>query len=52
MTDKTNAQRQADHRARMALLGYSEVRGIYLPKALHLALRRLAERLLRRFLRG
>ncbi len=51
-TAQTTAQRQADHRARMALAGYREVRGIYLPPALHIPLRELAKRLLRRFERS
>lgn len=51
MIDRTNAERQAGHRARMALMGYQEVRGIYLPRELHQALRERAKRLLRSFLR-
>lgn len=51
MTAKPTAERQADHRARMALMGYSEVRGIYLPKSLHKLLRERARRLLAAFLR-
>jgi hypothetical protein len=52
MPPKSTAERQSDHRARMALLGYSEVRGIYLPLPLHKRLRRCAERLLAAFLRS
>lgn len=51
MTAKPTAERQADHRARMALMGYSEVRGIYLPPSLHKMLRDRARRLLAAFLR-
>lgn len=46
MTAQTVAQRQADLRARRAMLGLSEVRGIYLPKELHKELRELARKLL------
>lgn len=42
---QTNAERQRGHRARMALLGYTEVRGIYLPPELHKALRDSARKL-------
>jgi hypothetical protein len=52
VTAKPAAERQSDHRARMALLGYSEVRGIYLPVSLHKALRDRARRLLAAFLRS
>jgi hypothetical protein len=45
MTAQTTAQRQADLRARRAMLGLTEVRGIYLPKELHAELRRLAAKL-------
>ena len=51
MTAKPTAERQSDHRARMALMGYSEVRGIYLPPPLHKMLRDRARRLLAAFLR-
>ena len=51
VTAKSTAERQADHRARMALMGYSEVRGIYLPPPLHKMLRDRARRLLAAFLR-
>lgn len=52
MTAKPTAERQADYRARMALKGYPEVRGIYLPPALHKMLRWRARRLLAAFLRA
>jgi hypothetical protein len=45
MTAQTTAQRQADLRARRAMLGLSEVRGIYLPAELHKELRAMAEKL-------
>jgi hypothetical protein len=45
MTAQTVAQRQADLRARRAMLGLTEVRGIYLPKEKHAELRRLAAKL-------
>lgn len=35
MTAKTNAQKQADYRARLAAKGLSEVRGIMAPHDLH-----------------
>jgi hypothetical protein len=43
MTAQTTAQRQADLRARRAMLGLTEVRGIYLPPELHKTLRKLAK---------
>jgi type II secretory pathway predicted ATPase ExeA len=49
---KSNAERQSDHRARMILMGYTEVRGIYLPRMLHQALRERARRILAAHLRG
>lgn len=45
MTAKTTAQRQEALRARRAAEGLTEVRGIYLPPALHPELKRLAEKL-------
>lgn len=42
---QTTAQRQADHRARRAMLGLTEVRGIYLPPEKHAELRRAAEKI-------
>jgi hypothetical protein len=48
MTAQTTAQRQADLRARRAMLGLTEVRGIYLPKELHKTLRKLALSLARK----
>lgn len=47
VTAQTPAQRQADLRARRAMLGLAEVRGIYLPKELHPQLRELAAKLLK-----
>jgi hypothetical protein len=43
---QTNKEKQADYRARMALLGMREVRGVYLPPELHAELKRLALKLL------
>lgn len=45
MTAQTVAQRQADLRARRAMLGLAEVRGIYLPKEQHKKLRAMAKKL-------
>jgi hypothetical protein len=45
VTAQTVAQRQADLRARRAMLGLTEVRGIYLPPELHKELRALAKKL-------
>jgi hypothetical protein len=45
MTAQTTAQRQADLRARRAMLGLTEVRGIYLPPELHKTLREMARKL-------
>ncbi len=45
MTAQTVAQRQADLRARRAMLGLTEVRGIYLPPEKHKTLRAMAKRL-------
>lgn len=42
---KTNKEKQRDYRARMALLGLTEVRGIYLPKELHKEVREMARQL-------
>lgn len=43
----TNAERQASLRARRAMLGQTEVRGIYLPTELHERLKATARRMLR-----
>jgi hypothetical protein len=45
MTAQTAAERQRDLRARRAMLGLTEVRGIYLPPEKHKDLRRLAKTL-------
>jgi hypothetical protein len=45
MTAQTTAQRQDALRKRRAAIGLTEVRGIYLPKAKHAELRRLAAKL-------
>jgi hypothetical protein len=42
----SNAERQEALRARRALLGVTEVRGIYLPPALHASLKEHAAKLL------
>ena len=48
MTAQTTAQRQAALRARQAILGLSEVRGIYLPPSQHAALKSAARQMLRK----
>ena len=48
MTAQTVAQRQETLRAKREMLGMTEVRGIYLPPALHAELKRLAKILLTR----
>jgi hypothetical protein len=45
MTAQTTAQRQEALRARRAMLGLTEVRGIYLPPALHPKLKQIAAKL-------
>jgi hypothetical protein len=45
----SNAERQEALRARRALLGVTEVRGIYLPPALHASLKEHAAKLLRAY---
>ena len=45
MTAQTVAQRQADLRARRAMLGLTEVRGIYLPPEFHAQLREAAKKI-------
>jgi hypothetical protein len=42
MTAQTTRERQEALRARRAMLGYTEVRGIYLPPELHADLKALA----------
>lgn len=44
----SNKEKQEAFRARNALLGMTEVRGIYLPPALHATLKAEAKRLLKR----
>jgi hypothetical protein len=51
MTAKTVAQRQEALRARRALEGLAEVRGIYWPTDLHPQLKEAATRLLARLVR-
>lgn len=46
MTDNTAAQRQKALRARRAEEGLFEVRGIYLPPALHPELKAMAKKML------
>jgi hypothetical protein len=43
---KTNQQKQEDFRARQALLGLKEVRGIFLPEELHAAIKEEARKML------
>jgi hypothetical protein len=43
---QTTKEKQEAFRARQAMLGLSEVRGIYLPKELHQALKDYAQKLL------
>ncbi len=45
---KTTAQRQEDLRARRAIEGMTEVRGIYLPPTLHPELKKMAAKLAKR----
>lgn len=45
---QTPAERKADERARIALLGLTEVRGIYLPPALHKEIKEAARKLLKK----
>ena len=45
MTAQTTAQRQETLRAKREMLGLTEVRGIYLPPALHAKLKELARKL-------
>jgi hypothetical protein len=46
---QSNREKQQDFRARMALLGMREVRGVYLPPELHGALKEKASEMLRQF---
>lgn len=46
MTAQTTAQRQETLRAKREMLGLTEVRGIYLPPALHAQLKAIAKKLL------
>jgi hypothetical protein len=48
MTAQTVAQRQANYRSRKAAAELSEVRGIFLPQALHAALKEHARKLLKK----
>lgn len=52
MTAQTSRERQEALRARRAMLGMTEVRGVYLPPSMHADLKRLAEAMLRRASRG
>jgi len=45
---KTTAERQESLRARRAMLGTTEVRGIYLPPEMHAALKEYARKLVKR----
>lgn len=47
MTAQTPAERQESRRARQAMLGLTEVRGIYLPPQLHAKLKEIARELLK-----
>lgn len=49
---QSSKEKQEAFRARNALLGLSEVRGIYLPPALHAALKEEARKLLARHSRN
>jgi hypothetical protein len=46
---KTSKEKQEDFRARQAMLGLKEVRGIFLPEALHASLKEHAAKLLRAY---
>jgi hypothetical protein len=48
VTAQTPAERQEARRARLLMEGRTEVRGIYLPPALHATLKAEAKRLLKR----
>lgn len=48
MTAQTNKERQEALRIRRAMLGMTEVRGVYLPPSLHAELKAYAKRLLKR----
>lgn len=48
MPAKTTAERQESLRARRAMLGTAEVRGIYLPPEMHPALKEYARKLVKR----
>jgi hypothetical protein len=48
MTAKTTAQRQEALRARRAIEGLTEVRGIYLPPELHAELKKIAAKMRQR----
>jgi hypothetical protein len=43
---QTNKEKQEAFRARQAMLGHTEVRGIYAPPALHAAIKEAAKKLL------
>ena len=43
---QSNREKQQDYRARQAMLGHKEVRGIYLPPDLHASLKEHAQKLL------
>ncbi len=47
MTAKSTTERQAAYRARKAAAALQEVRGIFLPQALHAALKKHARKLLK-----
>jgi hypothetical protein len=46
---QSSREKQQDFRARQAMLGLKEVRGIYLPPALHASLKEHAAKLLRAY---
>lgn len=48
MTPQSNKEKQEAFRARRAMLGMTEVRGIYLPPELHAALKDEATKMLRK----
>lgn len=48
MTAQTTTERQAAYRARKAAANLVEVRGIFLPQALHAALKEHARKLLKK----
>lgn len=49
MTAQTTKERQEAMRARRAMLGMTEVRGIYAPPSMHAAIKELARKLVGKY---